>query len=35
MAAVDDDEFVIADMDNEQAWVSMTTGEAPVLARWR
>jgi hypothetical protein len=35
MAAVDDDQFVIADMGNEEAWVSIGSGEAPVLSSWR
>lgn len=37
MASVDEDssEFVIADIAREDAWLSVESGDAPVLEEWR
>ncbi|WP_449405260.1 DUF7556 family protein [Halorarum salinum] len=37
MASVDEDssEFVIADITREDAWISVESGDAPVLENWR
>jgi hypothetical protein len=36
MAAVDEStsEFVIADLESDDAWVSVREGDAPVLQNW-
>lgn len=34
MGSLDDTEFVIADLGREEAWMSVSEADAPVVAEW-
>jgi len=35
MASVDDDQYLIADVSEDGAWLSIGVGDAPTLRSWR